>query len=102
MRVNAVTKTYDRTPGKALDGMSFALSAGETLGVVGESGSGKSTLARIAMGLLARDDGEVLLAGRPWSADNERDRRPRRQLIKLIHQNPYAAFVSCGRLAIGC
>ncbi|MYW98218.1 MULTISPECIES: ABC transporter ATP-binding protein [unclassified Streptomyces] len=70
----------------------FTVAPGETLGVVGESGSGKSTLAAMAMGLLAPDEGEVLLDGGPWSALDERRRRPLRRDIQLVHQDPLGSF----------
>jgi peptide/nickel transport system ATP-binding protein len=95
LRADKLVKAYRTGPGhtiRALDGVSFVLRAGESLGVVGESGSGKTTLARVAMGLLAPDSGQVLLDGEPWSSVGERTRRPRRGSIGFIHQDPYAAF----------
>ncbi|GGO22873.1 ABC transporter ATP-binding protein [Microbispora rosea subsp. aerata] len=76
----------------AVDGVSFQLRPGETLGVVGESGSGKTTLARLALGLLAPDAGEVTLRGGPWSRLPERERRPLRAAIQVIAQNPLDSF----------
>jgi peptide/nickel transport system ATP-binding protein len=58
----------------AVDGVSFAVEAGDTLGIVGESGCGKSTTARLLMHLIAPDDGRVLVEGRevgPSRARNE-------------------------------
>ncbi|MCT9084547.1 dipeptide ABC transporter ATP-binding protein [Streptomyces fulvoviolaceus] len=90
LEVSAVSKAYgSRT---AAHGVSFALHAGETVGLVGESGSGKSTVARIAMGLLAPDSGTVTLAGDPWSALPERRRRPLRHRLQLVHQDPYSSL----------
>ncbi|MEU6432272.1 ABC transporter ATP-binding protein [Microbispora sp. NPDC046973] len=77
---------------RAVDGVSFRLHAGETLGVVGESGSGKTTLARLALGLLAPDTGEVTLRGGPWSGLPERRRRPLRPAVQVIAQNPLDSF----------
>ncbi|MEV5745655.1 ABC transporter ATP-binding protein [Microbispora rosea] len=77
---------------RAVDGVSFRLYAGETLGVVGESGSGKTTLARLALGLLTPDAGEVSLRGAPWSGLPERRRRPLRPAVQVIAQNPLDSF----------
>ncbi|MEU4571245.1 ABC transporter ATP-binding protein [Nonomuraea sp. NPDC023979] len=77
---------------KAVDGVSFSLREGETLGVVGESGSGKTTLARLALGLLEPDDGRVTLLGRPWSGMPERARRPLRSRVQLVSQDPLGSF----------
>ncbi|GAA2251224.1 ABC transporter ATP-binding protein [Streptomyces amakusaensis] len=85
-------RSPDGSERAAVDGVGFALAPGETLGVVGGSGSGKSTLARLAMGLLTPDEGEVLLDGGPWSALDERLRRPLRRDVQLVHQDPLAAF----------
>ncbi|MEU6996451.1 ABC transporter ATP-binding protein [Streptomyces sp. NPDC046465] len=97
LRGEGLVKTYAPTgrrgpARRALDGVSLALHAGESLGVVGESGSGKSTLARVLLGLAAPDAGEVTLGGQPWSALPERARRPLRHRVQLVHQDPSAAF----------
>ncbi|MEY9841197.1 dipeptide ABC transporter ATP-binding protein [Streptacidiphilus sp. EB103A] len=76
----------------AVDGVSFTVRAGETLGLVGESGSGKSTLARMALGLLEPDRGTVRLAGEQWSGIRERERRSRRHSLQLVPQDPLSAF----------
>ena len=54
---------------RAVDGVSFALAAGDVLGIVGESGCGKSTLARVVLGLLPASEGEVLVDGRSLADD---------------------------------
>jgi peptide/nickel transport system ATP-binding protein len=82
----------DRGPVKAVDGVSFEIRAGETLGLVGESGCGKSTLGRGVMGLLPRGavvDGEVLFGGRNLVGLGDREqRRLRGPEIGLIFQEP--------------
>ncbi|MVT55373.1 dipeptide ABC transporter ATP-binding protein [Bradyrhizobium yuanmingense] len=76
----------------AVDGVSFELRSGETLGVVGESGSGKSTMARMALALDLPDEGAVLFQGRAWTTLAERDRRVRRRAISAIYQDPLSSF----------
>ncbi|WP_327292724.1 ABC transporter ATP-binding protein [Streptomyces sp. NBC_01198] len=76
----------------AVDGVSFTLDAGETLGVLGESGSGKSTTAAVVLGLLEPDAGSVRVLGRPWSGRPESERRAVRSRVQLIHQDPLGSF----------
>jgi len=80
-----------------VDGVSFTLERGKTLGIVGESGSGKSTTARIALGLTQPDAGSVNLGGFAWSgtgADqvSEDQRRRHRPDIQLVNQDPLSSF----------
>jgi peptide/nickel transport system ATP-binding protein len=79
----------DARPVVAVDGVSFAVPAGDVLGVVGESGCGKSTLARIILGLLAPTAGEVLIDGRSLA---DLDRRERARLIQPVFQDPYSSL----------
>ncbi|OXI15459.1 dipeptide ABC transporter ATP-binding protein [Burkholderia sp. AU15512] len=93
LAVDAVTKRYGSHDAPvAVDGVSFVLARGETLGIVGESGSGKSTIARIVLGLIEPDHGTVTLDGEPWSGVPEAARRARRARLQLIAQDPYSSF----------
>jgi peptide/nickel transport system ATP-binding protein len=76
----------------AVDGVSFELAAGETLGIVGESGSGKSTTAKLALGLEQLDEGTVTLRGEPWAPLRESKRRARRRLVSVVDQDPLSSF----------
>ncbi|GAA4757703.1 ABC transporter ATP-binding protein [Citricoccus nitrophenolicus] len=76
----------------ALDGVDLTVRRGQALGVVGESGSGKSTLARVLVAAERADAGRVELAGEPWSELPERNRRPRRHLVRMIPQDPLGSF----------
>jgi peptide/nickel transport system ATP-binding protein len=82
----------DGTVNRAVDGVSFTLGAGETLGIVGESGSGKSTTARLALSLEKLDGGTVRLLGQEWSALPERRRRRLRSRISVVYQDPLSSF----------
>ncbi|MGY4627342.1 dipeptide ABC transporter ATP-binding protein [Bradyrhizobium sp. USDA 4486] len=85
-------KGPDGTSRTAVDGVSFELRSGETLGIVGESGSGKSTMARMVLALEEPDEGAVQFAGRPWTALAERERRARRRSLSIIYQDPLGSF----------
>ncbi|KFF59473.1 ABC transporter ATP-binding protein [Cryobacterium sp. MLB-32] len=76
----------------AVDGVSFELRAGHTMGIVGESGSGKSTVARMLLATQAPDRGSVLLHGQAWSDMPESLRRGRRGGIQIIHQDALSVF----------
>ncbi len=74
---------------RAVDGVSFDLRRGESLGLVGESGCGKSTLTRAILGLEPLQGGEILLDGRPVSPIMPADLRRRMQ---VVFQDPYGSF----------
>jgi peptide/nickel transport system ATP-binding protein len=76
----------------AVNGVSFALRRGTTLGIVGESGSGKSTTARLALALETADAGDVRLLGQEWSGIPERKRRALRRSISVVYQDPLSSF----------
>jgi oligopeptide/dipeptide ABC transporter ATP-binding protein len=77
---------------KAVDGVSFALAAGETLGLVGESGCGKSTLARLVLALLKPTAGKVFVSGEdPHRLPKPRLKALRRQM-QIIFQDPYSSL----------
>ncbi len=89
--------TTAKGPLPALDGVSFTLQHGETLGVVGESGSGKTVLARSVMGLLPRDgverSGSVLFEGRQLVGAPEREMRNLwGARISMVFQDPSASL----------
>ncbi|MES1156863.1 MAG: dipeptide ABC transporter ATP-binding protein [Alphaproteobacteria bacterium] len=72
----------------AVDGVSFTLRVGETLGVVGESGAGKSTLARAIVQLLPRDAGAVTFLGRALLPSERQSLRRTRRDLQIVFGNP--------------
>jgi peptide/nickel transport system ATP-binding protein len=76
----------------ALDGVSFTLDRGRTLGIVGESGSGKSTLARLVMVLEAPSSGQVLFDGRDLHALDAASLRTARRHFQMVFQDPYSSL----------
>jgi peptide/nickel transport system ATP-binding protein len=77
---------------RAVDGVSFTLHQGETLGVVGESGCGKSTLARAVLKLAPKTAGRVVWLGRDLDAATGSDLRALREDFQIVFQDPLASL----------
>ena len=107
LRFDDVAKTYDvgsvltgsRSHLRALDGVSFTVEPGETLGLVGESGSGKSTIARIAAGLLQPTSGRATFLGQAIDHGSHRQRLALRVQLGFVFQNPYESLNPRQRIA---
>ena len=74
----------------AVDGVSFEVAAGETLGIVGESGCGKSTLARLLVGLIEADRGSIHFEGGRLGSDISL--QSLQKGVQMVFQNSYASL----------
>ncbi len=101
LQVEAVHRTYTlpretvfgRPPRvHAVQGVSFTLRTGRSLGIVGESGSGKSTLARLVMALEKPDTGRVEILGRDMAALDPAQLRTARRDFQMVFQDPYGSL----------
>ena len=77
---------------KAVDGVSFGVRKGETLGLVGESGSGKTTIGRVILRLTDATKGEIIYDGQKITKAKGKNLRPFRRRMQMVFQDPYASL----------
>jgi oligopeptide/dipeptide ABC transporter ATP-binding protein len=82
----------DRGAVRAVDGISFAIEDGRTLGVVGESGCGKTTTAKLVLGLEEPSGGSIRFQGKDLSRLDAAGRRHYRKSVQAVFQDPYASL----------
>jgi peptide/nickel transport system ATP-binding protein len=94
LEVKNLKKYYKTKKGwlHAVDGISFSINKGETLGLVGESGCGKSTTGRVVLRLIEATEGEVLYKGSNILDFNKKQMRAFRENAQIVFQDPFASL----------
>jgi len=81
-----------KTHVRAVDGVSFSIGRGETVGLVGESGCGKSSLGRILVGLSQQTSGAIQFDGKPFIIDEKKGNFEHARQVQIIFQDPFSAL----------
>lgn len=98
MDILKVTNLHKRFPVKggreicAVNGVSFSIPSGETLGLVGESGCGKSTVGRMLLRLTKPNEGEMIFEGRSLIDVEKKDDKLLRREVQMVFQDPYGSL----------
>src|SRR5271169_4412842 len=90
--LNRVLERKPRQMVRAVDGVSFSIGEGETLGLVGESGCGKSTVARTVLRLIEPTAGSIVLEGTDVTRLSKTAMRPFRRQMQMIFQDPFSSL----------